>query len=203
HGMIKKSTLDLYDSPRYTRSMIALNLRKNDELISVNQSDGTNHIFMSSGSGNGLLVDEQEISPVGQRALGVIGMQLKDDEKMVSGSVFNQNLTKEVAIITQRGACKRMKLDLFEVSPRARRGLMMLRELKARPHLIKGAFIINPEDTLGFNTTRDVQKIFSPYEFPLSERISNGSFIIDADIDGEVNQTWKEASYSKPFPDKE
>src|SRR5699024_12051086 len=69
HGMIKKSTLDLYDSPRYTRSMIALNLRKNDELISVNQSDGTNHIFMSSGSGNGLLVDEQEISPVGQRAL--------------------------------------------------------------------------------------------------------------------------------------
>lgn len=203
HGMIKKSTLDLYDSPRYTRSMIALNLRKNDELINVNQSDGTNHIFMSSDSGNGLLVDEQEISPVGQRALGVIGMQLKDDEKMVSGSVFNQNLTKEVAIITQRGACKRMKLDLFEVSPRARRGLMMLRELKARPHLIKGAFIINPEDTLGFNTTRDVQKIFSPYEFPLSERISNGSFIIDADIDGEVNQTWKEASYSKPFPDKE
>jgi len=80
---------------------------------------------------------------------------------------------------------------------------MMLRELKARPHRIKGAFLINPDDTLGFNTVRDVHKIFSPYEFPLSERISNGSFIIDADIDGEVNQTWKNALYLKPFPNKE
>ena len=122
---------------------------------------------------------------------------------MVSGSVFDPNVTKEIALITQRGACKRMKLDLFEVTSRARRGLMMLRELKARPHRIKGAFLINPDDTLGFNTVRDVHKIFSPYEFPLSERISNGSFIIDADIDGEVNQTWKNALYLKPFPDKE
>src|SRR5690625_7477583 len=88
---------------------------------------------------------------------------------MVSGSVFDPNVTKEIALITQRGACKRMKLDLFEVTSRARRGLMMLRELKARPHRIKGAFLINPDDTLGFNTVRDVHKIFSPYEFALSE----------------------------------
>lgn len=202
-GMIKKSTLDLYETPRYTRSMFALNLRKGDELINVYLSDGTNHIFMSSNAGYGLLIDEQEISPVGQRTLGVIGLQLRDDEKMVSGYVFNPDKTKEIAVITQRGACKRMKLDLFDVSPRARRGLMMLRELKARPHLIKGAFLINQEDILAFNTIRNVEKTFSANKFPLSERISNGSFIIDADIDGEVNQTWKKAAYLKPFPDKE
>ena len=202
-GMVKKSTLNLYDSPRFSRSMIALNLREDDELINVSQSNGENYIFLASNIGNGLLIHEKEVSPVGQRTLGVIGLQLKDDEKMVSGSVFDPNVTKEIALITQRGACKRMKLDLFEVTSRARRGLMMLRELKARPHRIKGAFLINPDDTLGFNTVRDVHKIFSPYEFPLSERISNGSFIIDADIDGEVNQTWKNALYLKPFPNKE
>src|SRR5690625_7372724 len=107
---------------------------------------------------------------------------------MVSGSVFDPNVTKEIALITQRGACKRMKLDLFEVTSRARSGLMMLRELKARPHRIKVAFLINPDDTLGNNTVRDVHKIFSPYEFPLSDRISNTSFIIDAVIYDEVNQ---------------
>src|SRR5699024_9820306 len=137
-GMVKKSTLNLYDSPRYSRSMIALNLREDDELINVSQSNGQDYIFLASNIGNGLLIDE----------------------KMVSGSVFEPNVTKESALITQRGACKRMKLDLFEVTSRARRGLMMLRELKARPHRIKGAFLINPDDTLGFNTVRDVHKIF-------------------------------------------
>ena len=203
HGMIKKSTLDLYDAPRYTRSMIALNLRKDDELINVYQSDGNNNIFMSSDAGYGLLIAEEEISPVGQRALGVIGLQLKDDEKMISGHVFEKDSSKEIAIITQRGACKRMKLSLFDISPRARRGLMMLRELKARPHQIKGVYIVDQDDILEFNTIRNVKKSFSPQEFPLSDRISNGSFIIDSDIDGEVNQTWLKEKYYKPFPDKE
>src|SRR5699024_9416721 len=98
-----------------------------------------------------------------QRTLGVIGLQLKNDEKMVSGSVFDPNVTKEIALITQRGACKRMKLDLFEVTSRARRGHMMMRELKASRHRIKGAFLINPDDILGFNTVREDHKIFTPY----------------------------------------
>lgn len=202
-GMIKKSELNLYNSPRYSRSLIALNLRENDELINVYQSQGNNHIFLGSDAGYGLLIDEQEIKPVGQKALGVIGLQLKDNESMVSGHVLDKDSNQEIAIITQRGACKRMKLDLFEVSPRARRGLMMLRELKARPHYIKGLFIVEQEDNLVFNTIRNVKKSFSPYDFPLSERISNGSFIIDSDIDGEVNQTWLKNTYLKPFPDKE
>lgn len=202
-GMIKKSELNLYNSPRYSRSLIALNLRENDELINVYQSQGNNHIFLGSDAGYGLLIDEQEITPVGQKALGVIGLQLKDNESMVSGHVLDKDSNQEIAIITQRGACKRMKLDLFEVSPRARRGLMMLRELKARPHYIKGLFIVEQEDNLVFNTIRNVKKSFSPYDFPLSERISNGSFIIDSDIDGEVNQTWLKDTYLKPFPDKE
>lgn len=202
-GMIKKSELNLYNSPRYSRSLVALNLRKNDELINVSQSQGNSHIFLGSDVGYGLLIDEDEITPVGQKALGVIGLQLKDNETMVGGHCLDKKSNQEIAIITQRGACKRMRLNLFEVSPRARRGLMMLRELKARPHYIKGLFIVEQEDNLMFNTIRNVKKSFSPYDFPLSERISNGSFIIDSDIDGEVNQTWLKETYLKPFPDKE
>src|SRR5690625_6858947 len=49
-GMVKKSTLNLYDSPRYSRSMIALNLREDDELINVSQSNGQNYIFLDRKS---------------------------------------------------------------------------------------------------------------------------------------------------------
>src|SRR5699024_9460042 len=151
HGRVKESTLNLYDLPRYSRSMIVLNVREADELINVSQSNGQKYIFVASHIGNGLSIDVYAVSPDEQRVEIGIGLQLKNDEKMVSCSVFDPNVTKEIALITQRGACKRMKLDLFEVTSRARRGLMMLRELKARPHRIKGAFLINPDDTLGFN----------------------------------------------------
>src|SRR5690625_7891613 len=66
-GMVKKSTLNLYDSPRYSRSMIALNLREDDELINVSQSNGQNYIFLASNIGNGLLIDDKAVFTLDQR----------------------------------------------------------------------------------------------------------------------------------------
>src|SRR5690625_6180613 len=96
--------------------MIALNLREDDELINVSQSNGQNYIFLASNIGNGLLIHEKEVSPVGQRTLGVIGLQLKDDEKMVSGSVFDPNVTKEIALITQDRKSTRLNSSHVAIS---------------------------------------------------------------------------------------
>ena len=41
-------------------------------------------------------------------------------------------------IVTQRGSVKRMKLDEFEITSRAKRGVVILRELKANPHHVIG-----------------------------------------------------------------
>lgn len=199
NGMIKRSELNLYDAKRYARPLIAINLRKNDEVVNVFHTDGQANIFIASNTGYGLWYEESEISIVGQRALGVIAIQLKDDEHVVNGQVFPKDTDPSLVIITQRGACKRMRLKEFEKSSRAKRGLVMLRELKGKPHRIKGFYVVNKDDIIHFRTSTDETHRLFPLEFAVSDRYSNGSFVIDEDNQGEVTVVWKEAIYKKPF----
>ncbi|WP_067730319.1 DNA topoisomerase IV subunit A [Oceanobacillus damuensis] len=199
NGMVKRSEFQLYDSNRRSKSLIALNLKKDDEVVSVCQTDGNSDVFIASNKGYGLWYHESEISVVGQRAAGVKAILLKDDEYVVNGQVFDDLTEPSLAIVTQRGACKRMKLQEFEKTSRAKRGLIMLRELKNKPHRIRGFFVLNENDTICFQTANEEIHHVFPLELSASDRYSNGSFIIDSDNQGEVTEVWKEAVYKKPF----
>src|SRR5690625_5424218 len=112
--MVKRIKMNLHDSTRYTRQVIGVNLRENDEVVNVKQSDGNGHIFMATNTGYGLWYDESEVSTVGQRALGVISIQLKEGEYVVNGHVFSEKPAPSLVIVTLRGACIRMRLQEIE-----------------------------------------------------------------------------------------
>ena len=199
NGIVKKSELKLYEAQRYSRALIAMNLKEEDEVLHVARTTGKSDILIATNTGYGLWYDESEVSPVGLRAAGVKSIQLKEDENVVNGQVFDKSSNPSLVVVTQRGACKRMSLRDFEKTSRARRGLIMLRELKSKPHRIKGFFVINENDTITFQTEEgEIHQIF-PLELSESNRLSNGSFVIDSDNQGEVKTVWKEASYEKPF----
>ena len=198
NGMIKKSEQEIYQSTRYSRSLIALNLRKEDELVNVFETDGSQHIFIATHFGYGLLFSESEVSPIGQRALGVIGIQLKENDFVVNGMPIYSENDESLFMLTQRGACKRMSVSKFEVTSRARRGMMMLRELKTKPHRVIYFTSVTSEEKLFIETEKKTVDIV-PYSLPLSERNSNGSFVIDIDIDGMIKKVYKDTNYETPF----
>jgi len=199
NGMVKKSELSLYKAQRYSKALIALNLKDDDEVIDVFQTNGHCDIFIASNTGYGLWYHESEISAVGQRAAGVKAIKLKEDEYVVNGQVFDKLAEPSIVAVTQRGAAKRMKLSVFEKSSRAKRGLIMLRELKTKPHRLKGLYTVSDNDTIYFRTNRnEIHSIF-PIELSVSDRYSNGSFVIDSDNQGEVTEVWKAPVYDKPF----
>src|SRR5690625_4864181 len=198
-GMIKKSELRLYDAQRYSRTLIAINLKDEDELVNVFQTTGESDVFIASNKGYGLWFDESEVSIVGQRARGAKAIHLKEDEHVVNGQVFDSLSDPSLVVMTQRGACKRMRLKEFTKSSRAKRGLLMLRELKSKPHRITGFFVIHEKDTICFQINTDETHHVVPLELSASDRYSNGSFIIDSDNQEEVNTVWKMANYEKPF----
>lgn len=199
NGMIKRSELKIYEAQRYSKALVALNLKKDDEVVSVCRTKGYSDVFITSDKGYGLWYHESEVPVVGQRAAGVKAIQLKDGESVVGGQVFDDLSEPSLVVITQRGACKRMKLREFEKSSRAKRGLLMLRELKNKPHRIVGFFATYEQDTLSFTTTKGETHQIFPLELPNSDRYSNGSFVIDSDNQGEVLKAWREANYEKPF----
>lgn len=202
NGMVKRTEIDLYDATRYTRSLIALNLRDDDELIRVFETDGKQDIMLATNLGYGLWFSETEVSAVGQRALGVIAVGMRDNDFVVNAHVFSETDKLDLFIVTQRGAAKRMKLNKLTKSVRARRGSVMLRELKSKPHRIVGFYLVDGNDMISILTEKDKHLETRPYELPVSDRSSNGSFMIDTDIDGEITSVWMETDYDKPFEDK-
>src|SRR5699024_2617931 len=106
-GMIKRSKLALYETNRTSRALIGINLRDDDEVVSVYHTINPQDIFISTKNGYGLWFHEEELSDVGIRALGVIGINLKDGDEVVSGSIFEADENPILFLVTQRGACKR------------------------------------------------------------------------------------------------
>lgn len=199
NGMVKRSEIQEYQVQRHTRSFISLNLKNDDEVVDVWTTFGHSDIFVAANTGFGLWYHESEVSVVGQRASGVKSIQLKEGEHVAGGGVFDELQEPSLVVVTQRGACKRMNLHAFTRSTRAKRGLAMLRELKAKPHRIIGFMIVYDNESVYFATAKDTTHRLFPLELSASDRYSNGSFVIDADTQGEVVDVWKEAMYEKPF----
>lgn len=199
NGIVKRSELKLYEAQRHSKALIALNLKTDDELVNVCQSDGNADIFITTTRGYGLWYHETEVNAVGLRAAGVKAIQLKSGDEVVSGHTFDELSEPSIVLVTQRGACKRMKLQEMEKTSRAKRGKLMIRELKSKPHYVKGSFLDHEHHTIHFFTEKEERHSVFPLELPLSDRTSNGSFVIDADNQGKVVEVWKEASYEKPF----
>lgn len=186
NGMVKKTQLSLYQAQRYTKPLIAIHLKDDDELLSVQLSDGTKEIFLSSYLGYGLRFNEEEVNPIGVRAAGVKGMNLKDGDFVTGGAIIDDPKHQSIVIATQRGAVKRMAIDEFEIMTRAKRGLVMVRELKAHPHRIAGFLLANEQDTVVITSEKQMTEKINVNELRMNDRYSNGSFFMDESESGKV-----------------
>ncbi|MEC1717128.1 DNA topoisomerase IV subunit A [Schinkia azotoformans] len=193
NGMVKRSQLSLYQAQRYSKPLVAINLKDDDEVVDVYLTDGSKDVFIGTHNGYGLWFAEEEVSIIGQRAAGVKGINLKDEDYVVSGFIFDPTEKPDFVLITHRGAAKRMNLKEFEKTSRAKRGVVMLRELKANPHKVTGILSASENETVYFKTEKDFIESLNPNDLRENDRYSNGSFVIDIAEKGEVKQVWKSA----------
>ena len=194
NGMVKKSELLQYKAQRYSKALVAVNLKGDDEVVDVYQTDGKKQVFIATRSGYGLRFPEEEINIVGTRASGVKGINLKDDDYVVSGVIFDEDeaLSTELFIATQRGAVKKTKITEFEESARAKRGLVMVRELKSNPHQIAKVKAISKEHYMIVESSKGQIEQVDPSTMRASDRYSNGSFVLDQSEAGNLVDVWLE-----------
>ncbi|MFY0758683.1 DNA topoisomerase IV subunit A [Metabacillus dongyingensis] len=191
NGMVKKTELKLYKAQRYSKALMAVNLKNDDILIDVHVTSGRDDLFIATQFGYGLWFSEEEVNIVGARAAGVKGINLKEGDSVVGGSAFTAGEIPQVVIVTQRGAAKKMSLKEFEKTSRAKRGLIMLRELKNNPHRLVGMQIIRPEDMIMIKTEKGQIEEIAPQTLRANDRYSNGSFFIDEGDSGSVKEVWR------------
>jgi topoisomerase-4 subunit A len=189
-GMVKKSELIQYKAQRYSKPLVALNLKGDDILVDVHVTSGGNDLFLVTHLGYGLWFEEEEVNIVGPRAAGVKGINLKPDDYVVSGKIVERDQKEFLIIATQRGAVKKMNLTEFEKTSRAKRGLIMLRELKNNPHRVVGAEIVHAQGEFYIETEKGIIGSVDVSSLRANDRYSNGSFLIDEQEAGTVNKVW-------------
>lgn len=184
-GMVKKTELLQYKAQRYSKPLVALNLKGDDELVDVHVTTGQQELFIATKNGYGLWFDEEEVSVVGPRAAGVKGINLKEGDEVVSCQIIDPK-NDVLVLTTQRGAVKRMNLSEFDKTSRAKRGVLMLRELKKNPHRIVAVIAASLHDTLEIDTEKGTTIPLEISTLRANDRYSNGSFIVDEEEQGEV-----------------
>lgn len=183
YGMIKRTLLSDFKVQRYSKPIKMMNLKDDDELVSVTDSVYSN-VFISTSNGYGLWYDVSEVPVVGIKAAGVKSISLKDDY-VVSGLLFDVGC-EYITVLTDKGTGKRTRLTEFEKTSRAKRGILLMKMIKSNPSKIISTYIINSKNMIGI-VSDNYSKNIKINEIPIMDRNSNGSYVIkDRIIDSYV-----------------
>ena len=187
-GLIKQTKLaDLQPGRTYrSRASMYIKLKTpTDEVLTVEfvNDDQPRQVLAITHGGYGLRYDLSEVSVLGAKAAGVKNMDLRDD---YLSAVKLVNDDAVIGIITHRGAFKQMKVNEIPQTTRARRGVQVLRELKRNPHRVAAVVTIKPDQEIHVITDHNEIVSIDPADHPLSDRYSNGSFVLDTETQGNV-----------------
>ena len=86
---------------------------------------------------------------------------------LLAAKLKDPDSNPSVVIVTHRGSVKRMKLSEFEITSRAKRGVVILRELKANPHHVIGFVFANEHDTIFIETEKGMIETVNAARFTL------------------------------------
>jgi topoisomerase-4 subunit A len=193
NGMIKKTELQLYKAQRYSKPLVAINIKGEDELIDVHVTDGHQELFLTTYQGYALWFKEEEIGCIGVRAAGVKGINLKDDDFVSGAKIKSADSNPSVVIMTHRGSIKKMKLSEFEITSRAKRGVVIIRELKGNPHHIIGFVFAADDQIIQIETDKGRIETINSSAIRFNDRYSNGSFIFDENESGKAVSVWNQS----------
>jgi len=200
-GLVKQTLFNEFNTYRgyKTRTSNAMKLKTTtDEVVKVvvTNPEGL-EVFIVTHCGFGLRYELSEIPVVGTVASGVKAINLRKEDFVAGAMVYSlEHKVVSSFLTTQRGAVKRFNVLEISMLTRAKRGLMVLRELKTKPHRVvfmDGEITSNNEYTIVAGNGET--KVVRPMDLTLVDRTSNGSALL-GDNDQEVKAVLANFDYS-------
>jgi len=154
-GMVKKTKLPEYDSPR--TGLAAINLHAGDELIDVKLTNGKDDVFLVSRKGQAIRFREALVRSMGRSTAGVIGMRLADDDEVISLGLASMG--EEMISVSRNGYGKRSKLTDYPTKGRGGKGVIG-HQITTKTGLLAGAFVgSKDQDLLTISSGGKVQRV--------------------------------------------
>ena len=125
HGTVKKTVLSAYGNVR-KGGINAINLKKNDRLIEVKMTDGTNDIMIGTRNGFAVRFNEKDTRDMGRTATGVRGVRLGKGDKVV-GLLVIKRQGMSVLVVTEKGFGKRSDINDYRITHRGGKGVITVK----------------------------------------------------------------------------
>jgi DNA gyrase subunit A len=183
NGLVKKTRLGDYNSPRQA-GVIAINFREDDdELIGAELVNSDDDILLVSRKGQAIRfkADESQLRPMGRATSGVSGMKFRDGDQLLSMAVIraeqiaaeeaaeaagesvaeSEVVEQYVFTITDGGFAKRTRISDYRLQSRGGIGIKAMRLANEDRGVLVGAFIVVEGDEI-LSITNSGQVVRSP-----------------------------------------
>ena len=144
-GLVKRTKLEEFENIRKS-GKIAITLKENDELLSVNKTTGNDEIVIGASNGRLVRFNESEIRIMGRTASGVKGIDIKDDTECVSAERINSE--DELLIITENGYGKRTNIDEYRLTHRGSKGVKAMNITEKNGSIVSVKKVNQDEDLM-------------------------------------------------------
>ncbi len=151
-GIIKKTELMAYSNPR-AGGIIALTIDAGDSLIEARLTDGKRDLLLASRNGKSIRFPETNIRSMGRPARGVRGMNLADDDEVVSLQSVTDNTSLALVTVTENGYGKRTDIGEYRVQSRGGKGIITIKT-STRNGRVVAIKMVDDESDLMFITNR-------------------------------------------------
>jgi DNA gyrase subunit A len=140
NGIVKKTELAAYNTPLKADGIIAIKMREDDELVSVQHSTDGDDILMVSRMGQAIRFSERQARPMGRDTGGVRGMSLRKGDEVISADVIGVN-EGDLLVVTENGYGKRTKLADYPHKGRGGLGVKTAQLVEGKGRLV-GARVV-------------------------------------------------------------
>ncbi|WJV30537.1 DNA gyrase subunit A [Rossellomorea sp. AcN35-11] len=144
-GISKRTPVSDFANIR-TNGLIAINLRENDELISVKLTDGEKDMIIGTKKGMLIRFPETDVRSMGRTATGVKGITLSDDDIVVGMEILEEK--SDVLVVTVNGYGKRTPASEYRVQTRGGKGLKTCNVTERNGDLVSVKAVTGEEDIM-------------------------------------------------------
>jgi DNA gyrase subunit A len=182
NGMVKKTPMMEYANVR-KNGLQAIVLRENDELIEVKATDDTKDIFLVTKKGQCIRFHEKDVRITGRVSMGVIGMKLNDDDKVVGMQKESQG--PKLLIVSANGMGKRTPIEEFTPQRRGGKGVLCYKITEKTGDIV-GAKLVEDDHDLLLITTEGIVIRISVNDISVIGRNTSGVRLMNIDHDSDI-----------------
>ncbi len=160
-GLVKKTELTAYDSPRQA-GLIAINFREaDDELIGAITCNASDHVLLISRKGQAIRfqASDEELRPMGRATSGVTGMRFRDGDELLSMAIVGRSVSEDdqfVFTVTDGGFAKRTAVSEYRVQGRGGLGIKAMKLNEDRGSLVGGLVVGENDEVIAIKTSGQI-----------------------------------------------